>query len=101
MASRDAVVPTGLETGHMRYQIAPLFCRRWTLNGITPRLIESHYENNYGGAIIRLNAIAEELAALDPQTAPAHVISRLKQEEAAGLRSRLLHELEFPSRRGG
>jgi Fe-Mn family superoxide dismutase len=38
----------------MRYQIAPLFCRPWTLLGITPRLIESHYENNYGGAFTRL-----------------------------------------------
>ena len=41
----------------MRYHLAPLFCRPWTLNGITPRLIESHYENNYGGALHRLNAI--------------------------------------------
>jgi hypothetical protein len=31
---------------NMKYQIAPLFCRPWTLLGITPRLIESHYENN-------------------------------------------------------
>src|SRR5262245_27561217 len=64
-----------LET-NMPYQIAPLFCRPWTLLGITPKLIESHYENNYGGAFMRLNAISEELAALDPATAPAHVIRR-------------------------
>ncbi len=50
----------------MKYTIAPLCCRPWTLNGITPRLIESHYENNYGGALNRLNEIAEELAAIDP-----------------------------------
>ena len=41
----------------MKYTIAPLFCRPWTLNGITPRLIESHYENDYGNALDRLNAI--------------------------------------------
>ena len=35
----------------MRYHLAPIFCRPWLLNGITPRLIESHYENNYGGAL--------------------------------------------------
>jgi Fe-Mn family superoxide dismutase len=81
----------------MRYQIAPLFCRPWTLNGITPRLIESHYENNYGDAFNRLNAIAEELAALDPNATPAHVINRLKQEEMAALNSTLLHELYFAS----
>ena len=81
----------------MRYKIAPLYCRPWTLNGITPRLIESHYENNYGGALVRLNAIAEEIAALDPQTTPFHVINRLKQEELAALNSTLLHELYFAS----
>ncbi len=81
----------------MRYQIAPLFCRPWTINGMTPRLIESHYENNYGGAFARLNAVAEELDALDPQTTPAHVIGRLKQEEVAALNSTLLHELYFAS----
>lgn len=81
----------------MRYQVAPLFCRPWTINGMTPRQIESHYENNYGGAVLRLNTIADELAALDPQTTPAHVISRLKQEEMAALNSTLLHELYFAS----
>ena len=35
----------------MQYQLAPLYCRPWTLNGITPRLIESHYERNYGGEL--------------------------------------------------
>jgi Fe-Mn family superoxide dismutase len=81
----------------MQYKIAPLFCRPWTINGMTPRLIESHYENNYGGAFARLNAIAEELEALDPQTTPPSVISRLKQEEMAALNSTLLHELYFAS----
>ena len=81
----------------MRYPIAPLFCRPWTLNGISPRLIESHYENNYGGALNRLNEIAEELAAVGPAKASAHAVSRLKKEEAATLNSTLLHELYFAS----
>jgi Fe-Mn family superoxide dismutase len=81
----------------MKYTIAPLFCRPWTLNGITPRLIESHYENNYGGALNRLNEIAEELAAIDPAKASAHAVNRLKKEEAATLNSTLLHELYFAS----
>jgi Fe-Mn family superoxide dismutase len=80
----------------MRYEIAPLFCRPWTLNGISPRLIESHYEHNYGSAVNRLNALAKELEALDAAT-PAHVVARLKREEAAALNSRLLHELYFAS----
>lgn len=78
----------------MRYRIAPLYCRPWTLNGISPRLIESHYEINYGGALKRLNAIAEELAALDPATHGA-AFHRLKRDELAALNSTLLHELYF------
>src|SRR6202165_4679302 len=81
----------------MRYRLSPVFCRPWLLNGITPRLIESHYENNYGGALNRLNEIAEELAAVDPAKASAHAVSRLKKEEAATLNSTLLHELYFAS----
>jgi Fe-Mn family superoxide dismutase len=81
----------------MRYQIAPLFCRPWTLNGISARLIESHYEHNYGGALARLNAISAELEKLDPATSPPAVINRLKRDEAVALNSTLLHELYFAS----
>jgi len=81
----------------MQYHLAPLFCRPWTLNGITPRLIESHYEGNYGSALRRLNAITEELDALDPATTSAAVVNRLKRDEAAMLNSTLLHELYFAS----
>jgi superoxide dismutase, Fe-Mn family len=81
----------------VQYHLAPLFCRPWTLNGITPRLIESHYEDNYGSALRRLNAITEELEALDPATASIEVINRLKRDEAVALSSTLLHELNFAS----
>jgi Fe-Mn family superoxide dismutase len=81
----------------MRYRVAPLFCRPWTLNGISPRLIESHYEHDYGGAVARLNALSEQLHALDPATTPGDVIARLKRDELAALNSTLLHELYFAS----
>ena len=80
-----------------QYHLAPLYCRPWTLNGITPKLIESHYEGNYGGALRRLNAITAELAGLDPVTAPPGAINRLKRDEAIALNSTLLHELYFAS----
>ena len=87
---------TQLES-NMRYHIAPLYCRPWTLNGITPQLIESHYENGYGSALSQLNSITDELEALDPTATPAHVLSRLKRDEASALNSTLLHELYFAS----
>lgn len=80
----------------MRYQIAPLFCRPWTLNGISPRLIENHYEINYGGTLRRLNDISEQLAALSVDS-PGDVVHRLKRDELAALNATLLHELYFAS----
>ena len=81
----------------MEYHIAPLFCRPWTLNGISPRLIESHYEHIYGEALSRLNGITKELEALDAATTPADVINRLKRDQFTELNSTLLHELYFAS----
>src|SRR5258705_3599888 len=81
----------------MRYHIAPIYCRPWTLNGLSQRLIESHYENNYGGALARLNAITEKLEALDFGATPGYVINGLKREEMVALNSTLLHELYFAS----
>src|SRR5881396_1917076 len=81
----------------MRYQLKPIYCRPWLLNGLSLKLIESHYENNYGGALRRLNAITEQLEALDFAKAPTHVVNGLKREELVALNSTLLHELYFAS----
>jgi Fe-Mn family superoxide dismutase len=45
--------------------------RPWTLSYLSVKLIESHYENNYGGALRRLNAISEQLESLDFASTPA------------------------------
>lgn len=81
----------------MKYRIKQIHCRPWTLNGLSLKLIESHYENNYGGAMRRLNAITEQLASLDLASTPGHVMNGLKREELAALNSTLLHELYFAS----
>jgi Fe-Mn family superoxide dismutase len=81
----------------MRYHLAPLFCRPWTLNGISPRLIESHYENNYGAALNRLNNISEEIEQLDLGITSDQTLARLKRDQMAALNSTLLHELYFAS----
>ncbi len=81
----------------MRYKLAPIFCRPWLLNGLSTRLLESHYENNYGGALRRLNAITEKLQSLDFAKTPGYVINGLKREELIALNSTLLHELYFAS----
>ena len=79
----------------MRYQLKPIHCRPWTLAYLSIKLIESHYENNYGGAMRRLDAITEQLESLDYAKTPGHVIAGLKREELIALNSTLLHDLYF------
>jgi len=79
----------------MNYQVKPLSCDTGKLKGLSERLIVSHYENNYGGAVKRLNAINEQLAALDFSKAPVFQINGLKREELIATNSMILHELYF------
>ena len=81
----------------MPYQIKPLSCDPAHLKGLSEKLIVSHYENNYGGAVKRLNAITEQLAALDFAKAPVFTINGLKREELIAANSMILHELYFDS----
>ena len=45
----------------MRYAMKSLSCDPARIKGMSERLIISHYENNYGGAVKRLNLIDEQL----------------------------------------
>ena len=81
----------------MSHTMKPLSCDPTKLNGLSEKLIVSHYENNYGGAVKRLNAIAERLAELDFASAPIFVINGLKREELIATNSMILHELYFDS----
>jgi Fe-Mn family superoxide dismutase len=62
---------------------------------MSEKLIVSHYENNYGGAVKRLNVIEEQLAGLEYANAPVFLINGLKREELIATNSMVLHELFF------
>jgi Fe-Mn family superoxide dismutase len=79
----------------MNYAIKPLSCDPGRVRGMSERLIVSHYENNYCGAVKRLNLIQEQLAGLDPATAPGYLLNGLKREELVATNSMVLHELFF------
>ena len=49
----------------MTYIVKPLSFEPTKLEGLSEKLIVSHWENNYGGAVRRLNAITAQLAGLD------------------------------------
>src|SRR5258706_10470363 len=79
----------------MTYSMQPLACDPARLKGLSEKLILSHYENNYGGAVKRLNAITAQLAEIDPATTPTFVLNGLKREELAAANSMILHEVYF------
>ena len=81
----------------MAYTVKPLACDPTRIKGMSEKLIVSHYDNNYGGAVRRLNAITEQLAALDFAATPVFVINGLKREELIATNSMILHELFFAS----
>lgn len=65
------------------------------LRGLSEKLLRSHHQNNYGGAVKRLNAIRAQLAALPFVTTPGFQLNGLKREELIATNSMLLHELYF------
>jgi len=79
----------------MSFHARPISFKPPRLKGLSARLIASHYENNYGGAVRRLNAIRGDLAALDPASAPGFRLNGLKREELIATNSMLLHEAYF------
>ena len=78
----------------MSYKMKPLGCDPQRVKGMSEKLIVSHYENNYGGAVKRLNLITEQLVGLDFNTAPGFLINGLKREELIASNSMILHELQ-------
>ncbi len=81
----------------MTYVMKPLSCDPNRIRGMSERMIVSHYENNYGGAVKRLNLIDEKLAELDYANAPGFLVNGLKREQLIATNSMILHELFFES----
>jgi superoxide dismutase, Fe-Mn family len=75
--------------------VRPLLLKPQYMNGLSERLLVSHYVNNYGGALRRLNAIRTRLAAVDWPRAPVFEINGLKREELIAAGSVILHEIYF------
>ena len=65
------------------------------VKGLSEKLVQSHWENNYSGAVKRLNAISAQLASLDFATAPVFTVNGLKREELIATNSMIIHELYF------
>ncbi|MGL3212837.1 superoxide dismutase [Bradyrhizobium sp. BR 1433] len=79
----------------MSYQAKPMPFDPKSITGISEKILVSHYENNYVGAVKRLNAIGAQLAELDFARAPNFMINGLKREELIAANSMILHEVYF------
>ena len=74
--------------------IHPLKITPKQLNGLSEKMILSHHNNNYGGAVKRAKLIEEKIALLDSNTNPFELGS-LKREQMVALNSMILHEYYF------
>lgn len=77
------------------YDPYPLPFDPGSIAGLSERLIKSHHEKNYAGAVKRLGAVQTKLAAIDPAAEPGFVLNGLKREELIALNSAILHEVYF------
>jgi Fe-Mn family superoxide dismutase len=66
------------------------------LNGLSEKLLQSHWENNYGGAVKALNSIRGRLGqALADANTPPYVYNGLKREQLIRTGSVVLHDYYF------
>jgi superoxide dismutase, Fe-Mn family len=78
------------------HQPKPLPFNSASLNGLSQKLIDSHWSNNYGGSVRALNETKRRLAdALTDRDLPPYVYNDLKREHLMRTGSVVLHELYF------
>jgi superoxide dismutase, Fe-Mn family len=66
------------------------------LKGLSEKLIRSHWENNYGGAVRALNTLEQRLdAMLNEKDLPPFIYGPIKREELLRTGSVVLHEYYF------
>jgi Fe-Mn family superoxide dismutase len=76
------------------HKIKPLSFNPAKLDGLSERLITSHHQNNYSGAVRRLNQIQQQIGNLPKDAAP-YQMGSLKREELLATNSVVLHEFYF------
>lgn len=77
-----------------QHEVVPLPFDPKKLRGLSEKLLVSHHENNYGGALRNLNKVEAALAAVTQDT-PPFVLTGLKERELTFSNSVTLHELYF------
>lgn len=76
------------------HELQPLPFNPAKVAGLSERLITSHYQNNYGGAVRNLNRVAQELSQTNKDTPPL-LVTALREHELTFRNSKALHEAHF------
>ena len=76
------------------HEIKPLPFDPARLRGLSEKLVVSHHDKNYAGAVKNLNKVEAELANVTKDT-PSFLVAGLKERELTFRNSALLHELYF------
>src|SRR5829696_2076564 len=95
-AAEDSVMTKPHDAFNYQHVVAPLPFDAKKLTGLSARMIESHWENNYGGAVKALNTLRLRLVqGLNDTNPPPYVYNGLKREQLLRTGSVVLHELYF------
>ena len=77
-----------------KHEVVPLPFDAKALKGLSEKLLVSHHDNNYAGAVKNLNKVELELSKTNADT-PAFVVGGLQQSALQFGNSMVLHELYF------
>lgn len=94
--AQDIGLDAAIGAFHTSHEMKPLPYEPSSMNGLSTRIIESHWSNNYGGSVRALNAVNGRLVeALAAPDTPAFIYNDLKREHLMRTGSVILHELYF------
>lgn len=79
----------------MELMAKPLLVDSERISGLSGKLVRSHYDNNYLGALARLNAIRKKMEESRWESTPAFSLVGAKREELLAANSVFLHEAYF------
>jgi superoxide dismutase, Fe-Mn family len=87
--------PAAARAAADEHGVRPLPFEAKSLRGLSERLIVSHWENNYGGAVKALNAVRRKLSSVLTSDDPPYMYNDIKREQLIRTGSVVLHELYF------
>jgi Fe-Mn family superoxide dismutase len=93
-AAGEAATPSTPHVPAGGHTPVPLLFDPKRLPGLSEKLLVSHHDNNYAGAVKNLNAVELELARVTKDT-PGFLVAGLRERELSFTNSVILHERYF------